>query len=99
MSITPEVLEHINGLKGQYTWYGISRISGMTSVYAIRIFEMLMVWRGKSNFTLTVEELKERLEISSKYSSFGILDKFVLQPGPVPTKLCKTGKVLRHSLL
>ena len=56
-------------------------VSGMKSIYAIRIYEMLMRWKDRKHVTITVDELKERMLLTSKaYSLFGCIKQKVITP-------------------
>lgn len=76
-----DIAEYLGALKGSFTKYRLLHISNMSSVYSIRIYEMLMRWKVTRTLTLTVEQLKDRLLLTSKgYILFGSIKQKVVDP-------------------
>ncbi|TWH63785.1 plasmid replication initiation protein [Azomonas agilis] len=52
VSFSEKVLPLLCDLKNKFTYYGLEQISNITSVYAIRLYELLISWRsaGKTPF-------------------------------------------------
>ena len=75
------ITEYLSELTGEFTKYKLLHISGMQSVYSIRIYEMLMRWKNKKVVTISVEDFKERLELTSEsYKLFGSIKQKVITP-------------------
>ena len=75
------ITEYLSELTGDFTKYQLLNIAGMKSVYSIRIYEMLMRWKVRRHVTLTVDELKERMQLSSKaYEVFGNIKAKIITP-------------------
>jgi plasmid replication initiation protein len=78
-----ELKPFVNQLKGHFTSYYIERIAYFKSTYSIRFYEFC-VMRLKQNegkptqFFLTIQELKERLEIEKKYKLYSDLKRRVI---------------------
>lgn len=67
-----DISKYLCELTGEFTKYRLLNISGMKSAYSIRIYEMLMRWKSKRRLELTVEQLKDRLQLTAKsYENFG----------------------------
>jgi plasmid replication initiation protein len=79
-SFSPEVLPYLQQLKKQFTKYRLGDISSLKSVYSIRLFEMLMQFQNTGIALVGLEEFKERLGISDKYTDYRILRRIVIEP-------------------
>lgn len=103
LRFSPEIAPYLYKLKGNFTKYQIINITKMSSIYAIRIYEMLMQWKTKKTLFITVDQLRDRLMLDSdSYKAFAnikqkIIDKAVEeinQHSDITTsyELVKTGK-------
>ena len=78
---TKDIAPFLSQLEGNFTKYRVKNISRMNSIYSIRIYEMLMRWKSLKTVTLTVDQLKDRLQLTSKgYAAFGNIRQKVLDP-------------------
>jgi plasmid replication initiation protein len=64
----PAVIPFITRLEKEFTTYRISQIGNMTSIYAVRIYELLVQYLSIGKRELTVGELKKTLELEDEYS-------------------------------
>lgn len=62
-----------------YTQYELLSVSGFTSNYSIRIYELSVKLLGMRNKTVSVEELRRILQLETKYKEFRELNKFVIK--------------------
>lgn len=70
-----DVLSMVGNLKEQYTYLNLHKLVNLTSIYAIRLYEMLMQWRKtKVVPIIELEELRLRLGISEK--EYSRMDNF-----------------------
>jgi len=68
---TTDIAPFLSELEGSFTKYKLLSISSMSSVYSIRIYEMLMQWRTKKSVRVTIEKLRYRMQIEEgKYKEF-----------------------------
>lgn len=59
-----DVIPLITRLSERYTEYDLSQIADLNSIYALRIFELLMQWRGKGiTPTIKLDDLRIRLGV------------------------------------
>jgi plasmid replication initiation protein len=79
-SFSPEVLPYLQQLKEQFTKYRLGDISSLKSTYSIRLYEMLMQFQHTGIALLELQEFKERLGISDKYTDYRILRRIVIEP-------------------
>lgn len=61
----PDVVPLITELERNFTHYAIEQISGLSSAYAVRLYEILMSWRGTQKTGLIeLSELRNRLGVA-----------------------------------
>jgi plasmid replication initiation protein len=73
------VLRYISQLSDRFTSYKISNIAKFTSVYSIRIYELLLQFKQTNQRIIEIEELKKWLQIEEKYEKFKEFNRKVLQ--------------------
>lgn len=74
------MLPYLSELKGQFTFYQIENIGAMNSIYAIRLYELLMQWKTTGNREIEIDWLKKQFELEDKYESIKDLKKYVIDP-------------------
>lgn len=77
---SPDVAPLITMLEKNFTSYNLEQVAGLSSKYAVRLYEIIIAWRsqGKTN-QLTVEQLRERLGIEpSEYVKMELFKRKVL---------------------
>lgn len=80
ISLTSDVMPYLTQLKGEFTKYQLRNISAFKSVYAIRIYELAHQYLQKGRREISIENLKEWLQVESKYKAFKDLKKRVIDP-------------------
>ena len=78
--LAPKIIPYLTQLSGEFTRYRLQYVSKMTSVYAIRLYELLVQWQGAGEREVTVDWFKEHFDLGDKYPRIYDLKKFVLQP-------------------
>lgn len=75
-----EVLALIGKLKNKYTYFDFHEIVDLSSIYSVRVYEMLMQWRKtKQTPQISIEEFRKRLGIEeNEYKRIYDLKKNVL---------------------
>ena len=56
------------------------QIAKLSSAYSIRFYELLVQFKSTGERYITLDKLKERLEISNQYSRFYNFKKRILEP-------------------
>lgn len=75
------IAKYLHKLQGNFTKYQIANIRGMKSVYAVRVYEMLIQWKTTKELTITVDKLRDRLEAQSKaYNTFSNVKLKIIDP-------------------
>ncbi|MFN2705821.1 replication initiation protein, partial [Neisseria gonorrhoeae] len=80
IAMTDEVMPYLTQLKGQFTQYQLKHIAYFNSVHSIRIYELITQYRSVGSREITVEKLKEWLQVENKYPRFNSLNQRVLEP-------------------
>ncbi len=76
----PGILPFISQLKARFSTYQLAYVAPMTSIYAVRIYELLVQWRGCGHRHVELGWLRERLDLGTKYPNIRDLKARVLQP-------------------
>ncbi|MCP4903061.1 MAG: replication initiation protein [bacterium] len=77
---TQHVAPYITLLHKQFTTYILKQISTVNSIYSIRLFELLMQFKGTGTVVISVDELKMLFELEGKYDRFTNLKARVIEP-------------------
>lgn len=79
LMFAPDVIPLFMRLEQKFTKYELKQISSLTSVYAIRLYELLMRWRGTGKYFTPIAELREKLGLlENEYKVMGDFKKRVL---------------------
>lgn len=62
-----------------YTQYHLLSVSGFSSTYSIRLYELCRKIQGMQNQTVEVDEIRRILQLDDKYKEYKELNKFVLK--------------------
>ncbi len=73
-----KIIPYITRLEKEFTVYRLERIAKMTSIYAIRIYEILIQWGSIGKREVEVEWLKKTLMVDDKYERLEHFKKRVL---------------------
>lgn len=76
----PDLRPFLMGLKEKFTSYRLENIIRLKSTFSIRLYELLKQYENTINKTrfFDIEDLKDKLEIKSKYKSYGMFKKRIL---------------------
>jgi plasmid replication initiation protein len=80
IAMTDEVMPYLTQLKGQFTQYQLKHIAYFNSVHSIRIYELITQYRKVGEREITVEKLKEWLQVEESYSRWNNFKARVLDP-------------------
>lgn len=77
---TPDVIEHITRLEGEFTSYQLEKVGNMTSAHAVRIYELLAQHLDIRTRTLNLTWLREALQIGQdEYKLTADFKKWVIE--------------------
>ncbi|WP_299076231.1 RepB family plasmid replication initiator protein [uncultured Paraglaciecola sp.] len=103
-----KMVPYISMLEGGFTRYNLINIAGMVSIYGVRFYEFFKCWQFSNSNTKKIElnALKEKLELTGKYSSIKdfklkVLDKAMTDINKhsdliASYKTIKTGRKITH---
>ena len=108
LRFSKEILPFVSNLSREFTRYFLSDIAGMSSSYGIRIYELLVQYRGIGKREIKIDELRQMLELGKKYPLFADLKRWVIDtavdqinaysPLEVEYQQKKTGRKVTHIL-
>lgn len=77
-----DILPYISALERQFTSYKLKYTQQFSSVYAHRLYHLLVMWigQGLSYKEMELRAFKDSLDIGDKYKSFNLLNIRVLEP-------------------
>jgi plasmid replication initiation protein len=106
LMFSPLILPYITQLEEQFTRYKLEKVAKMSSVYAIRLYELLMQWESEGRRTVELEWLKKTLMVNEAYPRMfnfkkRVIDVAVAQINEfsdltVSYEQCKTGRIVTH---
>lgn len=101
-----KILPYLSQLEGTFTKYEIEHIGNMTSIYAIRLYELLMQWKSKGKREIEISWLRKQFEIENLYPAMCDFKKRVIDPAvkdinehsnfSVQWEQRKTGRAVTH---
>ena len=77
---SPQILPFITELKGNFTKYRLEWIKKFKSSNSIRIYELLVQWQSKGEREVGIDWLKDKLQLTDKYSRTNNFIQKVINP-------------------
>lgn len=78
--LAPAIVPFLSQLKNRFSQYHLRHVVQMSSIYAIRVYELLVQWRDSKTRTVELDWLRERLDLGDKYPSIRDFKRRVLDP-------------------
>jgi plasmid replication initiation protein len=75
-----DMLPYLCQLSEQFTRYALADVAKMSSAYAIRLYELLIQWRGTGERVIEIDWLREALQLEGRYPAIKDFKKWVLEP-------------------
>jgi plasmid replication initiation protein len=75
-----EILPYLTQLSEQFTRYALADVAKMSSAYAIRIYELLIQWRGTGERVVEIDWLRDTLQLAGRYSNIRDFKRWVICP-------------------
>ena len=101
-----KIVPYLSMLKEQFTKYPLVSVSSMSSIYAVRLYELLKQWSAVGKREVNLDWLKQQLEIQNEYQRMFDFKKYVIEPAitqinkhsdlQVSYTQRKTGRVVTH---
>ena len=80
LSFSRRIVPYLTLLHTQLTTYDLKQITKLSTAYAIRFYELLIQFKSTGERFISIEKLKERLELNEQYSRFYNLKKRIIEP-------------------
>jgi plasmid replication initiation protein len=80
LSFSRWIIPYLTMLHRQFTSYDLNQISQLKTAYAIRFYELLVQFLKTGKRYITLERLREILELEDQYPRFFDLKKRVIEP-------------------
>lgn len=75
-----DMVPYLSQLSKQFTRYALADVASMTSGHGMRLYELLCQWRDTGQREVSVEWLREALQLENRYSNIRDLKRWVIQP-------------------
>lgn len=75
-----DMVPYLSQLTEQFTRYALADVAKMSSAHAIRLYELLAQWRGTGKREVTLEWLREALQLEDRYTNIRDLKRWVITP-------------------
>lgn len=75
-----DMVPYLSQLSKQFTRYALADVASMTSGHGMRLYELLCQWRDTGKREVSVEWLREALQLENRYSNIRDLKRWVIQP-------------------
>lgn len=81
LTFADKIKPYLAELKNNFSSYKLKNIVQLTSIYAIRLYEWLVSWTSQNLHykELSLDELREKLDLGEKYKQIGELKSKVIQ--------------------
>lgn len=79
LHFAPEILPYISDIKAHFTSYPLMAVSGFSSTFAIRLYEVLGQYRELGKRSVTVENLRRWLDCTDTFARFTDFDRWVIK--------------------
>lgn len=81
VNFSPEILPYLTRLQERFTTYDLRYIAGLSTSYAIRIYEYLKQYvKIRNSIRISLADFKEMLELSDSYMRFANFKARILVP-------------------
>lgn len=80
LRFSKDMLPFLSELKGSFTRYKLEHVGKMTSVYAMRLYELLAQWQGVGKREIELDWLKEQLQLDASYNRMNNFKARVIDP-------------------
>lgn len=75
-----DILPYLTELQKEFTRYALSDVAKMNSAYAIRLYEVIMQWGTVGKRSVSIEQLRDWLQLEDRYPLMADLRRWVIEP-------------------
>jgi plasmid replication initiation protein len=80
ITFSDAIMPYLTQLQGQFTKVIVKNMSSLSSVYSIRIYELLQRFRSTGDRTISLDDFRSMLGLEGKYQTFKSLNQLLLKP-------------------
>lgn len=80
VSFSNEIKKYLTELQGQFTKVTLRNVSGLTSAYSIRIYEMCQQFITTGERTIFLDDLRSYLQVGDAHPTFKVFNRDVIKP-------------------
>jgi plasmid replication initiation protein len=80
LSFSNRIKPYLSLLHEQFTKYELKQVSQLKTAYSIRFYELLVQFSKTGERYITLDKLRETLEIKNQYPRFYDLKKYIIEP-------------------
>ena len=81
LQFSPQVIPYITRLEAEFTRYKLGQVVNMTSVHAVRMYEMLVQWGSAGHREIELTWFRDALMLDQQYKAIKDLKKYVIDVG------------------
>jgi len=81
LHFAPEILPYISEIRAQFTSYSLESVSGFSSTFAIRLYEILEQYRRLGKRTASISDLRRWLDCTETFERFSDFERWVIKVG------------------
>lgn len=81
VTFAEDILPYLTQLQANFTKYKLLEISELSSIHAIRLYELIICWIGQFKYSksFSIDEFKQIMSLEGKYKQFSELRKSVIE--------------------
>ena len=80
IKLSSDIIPLVSELEKNFTAYNLSQIKDLTSCYSIRIYELIVSWKGTKKFKISLDDLRKTLQLTKEYERVYNLKTRVIDP-------------------
>ncbi|MDQ7089497.1 MAG: RepB family plasmid replication initiator protein [Methylococcales bacterium] len=106
LCFSQKIIPYLSELKGTFTRYELKHVGNMSSIYGIRLYELLMQWKTTGTREIEIAWIKSQFQLDESYNRLDNFKARVLEPAikdinqhsnlQVTWKQRKTGRSVTH---
>jgi len=81
LHFAPEILPYISEIRAHFTSYSLDSVSGFSSTFAIRLYEILEQYRRLGKRTASISDLRRWLDCTETFDRFSDFERWVIKVG------------------
>lgn len=81
LHFAPEILPYISEIRAHFTSYSLDSVSGFSSTFAIRLYEIVEQYRRLGKRTASISDLRRWLDCTETFDRFSDFERWVIRVG------------------